>query len=258
MMKIRGKLSAMAACICMICLLAGAQTISAASGASLELNYGYSGVKFQVYQVADERKQLTEAFALYDISLEHTTNAEWQELAIGLEELTEQHSIEPVAEKETENNGRVFFAGLKEGWYLVTGAPMDIDGEQYKAVPFVVNLTEEVPMKAEVKHSPMPDEPEDPTEPSDPGHGGSDDDGGGGSPGGGEPGGETSITEEGIPLGPGEAVDTKNIPGEEVPLAKLPQTGQLWWPVPFLLAGGCLLLIAGIMQRKGEKAAHER
>ena len=211
-----------------------------------------------MYQVADERKQLTEAFALYDISLEHTTNAEWQELAIGLEELTEQHSIEPVAEKETENNGRVFFAGLKEGWYLVTGAPMDIDGAQYKAVPFVVNLTEEVPMKAEVKHSPMPDEPEDPTEPSDPGHGGSDDDGGGGSPGGGEPGGETSITEEGIPLGPGEAVDTENIPEEEIPLAKLPQTGQLWWPVPFLLAGGCLLLIAGIMQRKGEKAAHER
>ena len=34
-----------------------------------------------------------------------------------MEELTEQHSIEPVAEKETENNGRVFFAGLKEGWY---------------------------------------------------------------------------------------------------------------------------------------------
>lgn len=30
----------------------------------------------------------------------------------------------------------------------------------------------------------------------------------------------------------------------------LPQTGQLWWPVPILLASGCVLLLIGIISRR--------
>lgn len=33
--------------------------------------------------------------------------------------------------------------------------------------------------------------------------------------------------------------------------SKLPQTGQLWWPVPLLLAAGLLFLIAGVIRRRG-------
>lgn len=38
--------------------------------------------------------------------------------------------------------------------------------------------------------------------------------------------------------------------------SKLPQTGQLWWPVPILSAAGCLSLLIGIMirRKKHEKA----
>lgn len=32
--------------------------------------------------------------------------------------------------------------------------------------------------------------------------------------------------------------------------SKLPQTGQLWWPVPVLLAGGLLLIILGLLRRR--------
>ena len=32
---------------------------------------------------------------------------------------------------------------------------------------------------------------------------------------------------------------------------KLPQTGQLWWPVPFLLAVGILLVLIGLICRRG-------
>lgn len=33
--------------------------------------------------------------------------------------------------------------------------------------------------------------------------------------------------------------------------SKLPQTGQLWWPVPILLCAGLLLIVAGLIRRKG-------
>lgn len=36
---------------------------------------------------------------------------------------------------------------------------------------------------------------------------------------------------------------------------KLPQTGQLWWPVPLLLMGGLLFLIIGVVCRK--RKGHE-
>lgn len=262
MMKIRRKLSSLAFCLCMILALVQPGDAFGAAGASLVLNYGYSGVKFQIYQVADEQKRLTEDFAGYDISLDHDTNAEWQTLAMELEELAEQDQIAPSEEQATGDNGKVQFSGLEEGWYLVTGSPMNISGVRYKAVPFVVNLTEGIPVKADVKHSPDPEDPtdpEEPTNPSDPGDsGGGDSDGGGGNPGG-PGGGSTSITDPDVPLGPGEPEgETAEVPEEEVPLARLPQTGQLWWPVPLLLTGGCLLLVAGIMQRKGETSSHER
>ena len=31
---------------------------------------------------------------------------------------------------------------------------------------------------------------------------------------------------------------------------KLPQTGQLWWPVPVLLLAGLVLVIVGLLRRK--------
>lgn len=33
----------------------------------------------------------------------------------------------------------------------------------------------------------------------------------------------------------------------------LPQTGQLWWPVPLLLCGGLVLLAAGLLRRRGAR-----
>lgn len=34
---------------------------------------------------------------------------------------------------------------------------------------------------------------------------------------------------------------------------QLPQTGQLWWPVPLLMAAGLLLMLVGMLRRRGEK-----
>jgi hypothetical protein len=31
----------------------------------------------------------------------------------------------------------------------------------------------------------------------------------------------------------------------------IPQTGQLWWPVPTLLAAGLLMILIGLLRRRG-------
>lgn len=39
----------------------------------------------------------------------------------------------------------------------------------------------------------------------------------------------------------------------DVPLGDLPQTGQLWWPVPLLAILGVFMLLVGIIRhRRGE------
>lgn len=50
------------------------------------------------------------------------------------------------------------------------------------------------------------------------------------------------------PTGPTTPTDpTPPKPGKPT----LPQTGQLWWPVPVLTAAGLLLVIAGLLRRRG-------
>lgn len=39
---------------------------------------------------------------------------------------------------------------------------------------------------------------------------------------------------------------------------KLPQTGQLWWPVPLLLWAGVLCLVIGLIRRRGSRYENER
>ena len=59
------------------------------------------------------------------------------------------------------------------------------------------------------------------------------------------------------PMGAAETPDEEIIePG--VPLSdKLPQTGQLWWPVAMLIASGMIFVIAGLILRRGENYGAE-
>lgn len=58
----------------------------------------------------------------------------------------------------------------------------------------------------------------------------------------------------GTPPPPGEPPppDTPPPPEGPPPEPPLPQTGQLWWPVPALLAAGLLLIVFGLIRRRGE------
>lgn len=81
---------------------------------------------------------------------------------------------------------------------------------------------------------PTPEDPDDPDDPEDPGIDIPDDP----SPG-------TDIPDDPTP---GTDTPTKpSIPDKDTP-NKLPQTGQLWWPVGLLMAAGAALLAAGVLR----------
>ena len=56
----------------------------------------------------------------------------------------------------------------------------------------------------------------------------------------------TNTYDEGTPENP-EQPENPDQPGNPT----LPQTGQLWWPVPVLVAGGLLLIVIGLLRRRG-------
>ena len=80
---------------------------------------------------------------------------------------------------------------------------------------------------------------------------------------------EEEIPSDPVPLGPAptpppqepddeEWEEEIDIDDEDVPLAPLPQTGQLWWPVPVLVILGLALIITGmIVSHKNRKKNRE-
>lgn len=51
--------------------------------------------------------------------------------------------------------------------------------------------------------------------------------------------------------------DPTIIKDSDIPRGKLPQTGQLWWPVPLLAMGGMMMLLLGIIYRRRSRGDEE-
>lgn len=69
------------------------------------------------------------------------------------------------------------------------------------------------------------------------------------------------VTNTWIPEQPGEPevptdLSPRSIPDSPVEPQQptLPQTGQLWWPVPVLLCAGLLMMVVGLLRRRGDRA----
>lgn len=204
-MKKRMNLSAILFIISLLMAVILPFSASAETGARLTLVYDHPGAVFSVYQVSDEQKHLTKSFAGYGISLDCTTNEAWMALAMKLSGYVSRDHVNVTAVGTIEH-GRLEFSGLPGGWYLVSGTDVKEGKITYKPVPVLVEVTQQIPVKANIKADQTPDgedptspsdptnpsnptNPNDPTQPSRPSDGGSS---GGGSSSGGSSGGGSS------------------------------------------------------------------
>lgn len=65
---------------------------------------------------------------------------------------------------------------------------------------------------------------------------------------------DVEIGDPDVPLADAPDEEVEDIEDEDVPLAALPQTGLLWWPVPVLLcAGGAFLIVGAVRRKKNEE-----
>ena len=66
----------------------------------------------------------------------------------------------------------------------------------------------------------------------------------------------TDIPDNPPPGGGKDPEPTEEIPDEEVPLAVLPQTGLLQWPIPVMAAAGLLLVAVGLLSERKRRAGN--
>lgn len=105
---------------------------------------GFSGVKFQLYRVADisetGRYALTGDFAGYFVSLEGLDSSGWRALAQTLDAYVDRDRLQPLAESVTGEDGKICWSGLRTGLYLVTGESYVKEPDTYTPEPFLVSL----------------------------------------------------------------------------------------------------------------------
>jgi len=171
----------------------------------------------------------------------------------------------------------VFFRNLPDGeaLYLVTGDPLTVGGKTYIPAPVLVEAggaAAEADIKCDIEEPENPTNPTEPTNPTDPSnptsptryYDDSDDDDWDPTPNkkptittaadetvtitDAETQSETRV-EESTAESETETSTETTVENEK----KLPQTGQLWWPVGILLSAGAVLLAAGLVMKKRSK-----
>ena len=239
MMKCK-RLWALLLCLCLtVCLCVAparaAGFVEPERDVSLTLHFapgdsGAQGVTFRIYKVADVSRYaeftLTADFVGYSVSLEKLDSAGWKALAQTLSGYVRRDNVTPTDSGKTDAAGTVRFpsAGktLTAGLYLVTGKRHEQKGYSYEASPFMVMLPAMDMKENEWMYEVTAD---------------------------------AKFGLEEIPPGP-DTDETPNPPvvpsNPQTPgNSKLPQTGQLWWPVPMLLAAGLLFIVIGLIRRRG-------
>lgn len=188
--------------------------------ASLELSLApdgapAAGATFSVYRVADVsftgELSPTSAFANYGLSFENATAESWAAMAARLAEAVANNQHEPDAVAVTNAQGVVRFANLPVGLYLVVGDPLRVGGASIVPAPFMVCLPDLSDADEWVYDV------------------------------------QASVKHQIIPDASSDESTGSNQSGQSGK-DKLPQTGQLWWPVPVLLFAGIAFIAFGAIR----------
>ena len=236
----------------LLALCAPALAVAPTGSLTLTASYGTTplvGAPFKLYLVAEHDEAsdfaLCGEFAGSSVDLSDLSTAgKLAQAALDLERWAGEKEIAPLAQQNTDSSGSVSFTSLAQGLYLVGGVTHQQGSHRYQSAPCLISLPSwdgstgiwELNVTAFPKFersgtsggdpTPTPTEPDTPTptEPDTP-----------------------------TPPDPVEPPDTPTTP--PVGPEKLPQTGQLNWPVPVLAALGMLLLLAGSILMRRERDA---
>ena len=220
----------------------------------------FGDISFHVYYVADEEKQPVGAYTDCGIVLKGLSADELGAAADTLAAYTESNEVPADQSEKTNSYGYARFEGLEKGVYLVVGETHKSGGISYSPLPFLVSIpsydTDGKPLYA-ITASPKcvvtddsllettPVAPsEAPTEmPTD------------------TPAETTAETISGTTSETTTETTTETTPeggtsdgGNHTTSSTLPQTGQLWWPVPILLFTGAVMISIGILISRKSKS----
>ncbi len=215
---------------------------------SIEVTEKYgSGISYSLYQIAtfseDGHGYYTEPFYKYKSDLtiapaEAKTSTEIEKLAESFVSIVEKNAISANAVKETGASGKLTFSDLTPGYYLLTAASFTNDeGLVYSANPILVSIPGSgengsyhvlVESKSEMT-TPTTESESDATTAT-----------------------ESDTTDaSSTSTSSSDSSDSSGSSGSSGSSSSssstLPQTGQLWWPIPVLAAAGMLFYLSGYM-----------
>lgn len=182
---------------------------------SLTIGYDWNGAQFDLYRVADiaESGKLT---ACKQFSA-YSKSIDWSTCdhwdELAVTLAEVAGDIDPLQSGKVTHQS-CSFSHLQTGLYLVVGHELKVDGVTYTSKPFLISLPEYTNEGAWNYNV-------------------------------------VAYPKTGVWNPPVTPPDSE--PPEHPKPPKLPQTGQLWWPVPILACGGLVFVLVGLIRRKGGK-----
>lgn len=242
----------------------------AAQRCSLNVKTEQAGMTVYLYRVAEKQAGVYVLNENFQASGADVSGGGSREAAITLANFVKAQGIQPYR-TGTGSGKHVVFRNLPDGeaLYLVTGDPLTVGGKTYIPAPVLVEAggaAAEADIKCDIEEPENPTKPTEPTNPTSPTryHDDSDDDDWDPTPNkkptittaadetvtitDAETQPETRV-EESTAENETETSTETTVENEK----KLPQTGQLWWPVGILLSAGAILLVAGLVMKKRSK-----
>jgi hypothetical protein len=268
--KMKNLLPGLHVALILLCLLLTTTAVWAQSSGSLKLKYPVSGASFKLYKIADADADgvvtIDTKFKDCNVDITNTDRTAYKTAAATLADFIQSNAnnFEALQTQSTDDTGWLAFDGLTRGIYLVVGETKTVNGTTYTPQSSLISIpqtTDEYGTRwdatAELKYSKYTPPPGGtvPGTPSDSETPGTEDT-------------ETGITDTVNIVKNFSPEDTETETETEiavtedvttlkasiVPVGKrLPQTGQLWWPVAALSAAGLCFITVGLKRRRDKQ-----
>ncbi len=260
-MKRTGYIRAFCLLLAMTIMMLTPMTAFAADSV-IRIDGRYSGqpalLKWQIWKIGTREPaglKISESFEASGVVLEGMTDEEVREAADKLAKFIEDNSVAPDFTAEADSEGITEAAVGAAGVYFLSAEERIADNKKYTASPAIVEFKEgaDTDVMPKIEAEDQPDIPDSDTDShgsdSTPDSSYSDDNDSRKSGAEDESGGKkTGADDESGSKRPGGDTDSEST---------IPQTGQLWWPVPVMAVAGLILVALGLRVSSKKDSGHD-